>query len=149
MRAARRETLQKDVKIAREKARAALTRPALFAILFKLYRRGSILRAALRGELSEWSMVQHSKSTRFHLRPTPANPHEIRLCGTSQRRGFSQTLTVCSQFSFLAFLRLGGQTYMERYRSGHNGPDSKCSFSGLHDHVIFIARALQFLLFSV
>lgn len=64
MRAARRETLQKDVKIAREKARAALTRPALFAILFKLYRRGSILRAALRGELSEWSMVQHSKSTR-------------------------------------------------------------------------------------
>ena len=85
MRAARRETLQKDVKIAREKARAALTRPALFAILFKLYRRGSILRAALRGELSEWSMVQHSK----------------------------------------------------------------CSFSGLYDHVIFIVIALQFLLFSV
>jgi hypothetical protein len=67
MRAARRETLQKDVKIAREKARAALTRPALFAILFKLYRRGSILRAALRGELSEWSMVQHSKSKPFFV----------------------------------------------------------------------------------
>lgn len=58
------------------------------------------------GGLSERSKVRNSKSTRFSVPPYAPKPHEHRVLGIGISSLFEQTLTLCSQFSKLAFLTI-------------------------------------------
>ena len=74
------------------------------------------------GELSEWSKVQHSKHSRVCHDRISVNPLFIGVYAVCICTFENSHLAVFSQFGNLA---LPLQFYMETYRSGHNGADSK------------------------
>ena len=74
------------------------------------------------GELSEWSKVQHSKHSRVCHTLLFETPLFIGVYATCNCTFRNLHLAVFSQFGNLA---LPLQFYMETYRSGHNGADSK------------------------
>jgi hypothetical protein len=86
-----------------------------------------------RGEMSEWSKVTDSKSNRSKARPLGENPVTIRLCERLMNENFSQMLTPCSQFYKKSFSVTAVKLYTERYRSGHNGADSKSVWRQRHE----------------
>ena len=66
-----------------------------------------------------------SKSARSTPLAKPANPHGAGLPEQEAAGKFSETLTICSQFSKSSFSACAVKRYRQRYRSGYNGPDSK------------------------
>ena len=56
--------------------------------------------------MSERSKVAVSKSTRFSVPPQAPKPHEYRVLGIERSPLFERMLTLCSQFSKLAFLTI-------------------------------------------
>lgn len=67
----------------------------------------------------------NSKSARSIPLAKPANPHGAGLPEQEAAGKFSETLTICSQFSKSSFSACAVKRYRQRYRSGYNGPDSK------------------------
>ena len=80
------------------------------------------MRNYIHGELSEWSKVQHSKHSRVCHDCISVNPLFIGVSAMLFRTFRKPHLAVFSQFGKSA---LPLQFYMETYRSGHNGADSK------------------------
>ena len=73
------------------------------------------------GELSEWSMVQHSKSWSLSDSSVLKNLDFTGFFGYSQLNNFP-----CSPHQFSPFSEVpDDEINTERYRSGHNGTDSK------------------------
>jgi hypothetical protein len=69
-----------------------------------------------------------SKSARSTPLAKPANPHGAGLPEQEAAGKFSETLTICSQFSKSSFSACAVKRYRQRYRSGYNGPDSKSCY---------------------